>query len=403
VRKNIASQHVAFQMISTTDGSDVTTGTPAVYYTIDGGTQATGTGAKVHEGNGQWSYVLGAAGESNGTHVAFTMVLTGAISQTVNVYPVSYDPTNATTLGLTNLDAAITSRLAPTTAGRTLGIDTSNRAFADVERWGNSNIATPAIAGVPDINVIRVGGTTTNVSAMATNANAILNSLQAATGTADSGTTLTMVDEARDEADTDYWVGSLIYFTSGNIAGQTRLITAFTAGSPATITFTPATTLPVVTNTYEIRPAAAGVTAGDISSGVWDLTTVGHITAGTFGAQLKTVLDSRMAEASINTTAGTVDTVATNTDMRGTDSAGVLTQVNAAIDTAIPELSVGAPVTTPTIRTGIMLGYMKLVNQFVVQTSTGSEAIEIYNAAGTKIASKLINDDGADFTEAKAV
>lgn len=90
MRKNVASQYVAFQMNSTTDGSAVTSGTPTVYYTIDGGTQGTGAGTATHEGNGQWSYAPAQA-ETNGNHVAFTMALSGAISQTVNVYPVSTD------------------------------------------------------------------------------------------------------------------------------------------------------------------------------------------------------------------------------------------------------------------------------------------------------------------------
>ena len=57
MRKNIASQVVSFQGIATSDGAPVTTGTPTVYYTIDGGTQGTGAGASTHEGQGQWSYV----------------------------------------------------------------------------------------------------------------------------------------------------------------------------------------------------------------------------------------------------------------------------------------------------------------------------------------------------------
>lgn len=103
MRKNVAGQHVAFQMVSVTDGSDVTSGAPTVYYTIDAGTQGTGGGASVHEGNGQWSYAPAQA-ETNGNHVAFTMVLSGAISQTVNVYPLATDlqttatPTVNTTL-----------------------------------------------------------------------------------------------------------------------------------------------------------------------------------------------------------------------------------------------------------------------------------------------------------------
>ena len=72
-------------------------------------------------------------------------------------------------------------------------------------------------------------------------------------GVADSGSTTTMVDAARTEADTDYWKGSLIRFLSGSIAGQTRLITGFTPGTD-TITFAPAATQAVGTNDYEILP-----------------------------------------------------------------------------------------------------------------------------------------------------
>lgn len=74
------------------------------------------------------------------------------------------------------------------------------------------------------------------------------------TGTSDSGTTTTMVDAARTEADTDYWKGSLIRFTSGTISGQTRRITGFTPATD-TITFAPPVTQAVGTQTYEILPS----------------------------------------------------------------------------------------------------------------------------------------------------
>ena len=102
MRKNVASQTIAFQMNSVSDGSPVTSGTPIVYYVIDGGTQATGTGTAAHEGNGCWSYAPVQA-ETNGAHVAFTMALSGAISQSVNVWPVAYDPGDVADLGLSAL------------------------------------------------------------------------------------------------------------------------------------------------------------------------------------------------------------------------------------------------------------------------------------------------------------
>ena len=101
--KNTASQSVCFQMISTSDGSSVTTGTPAVYVTGDAGTQASGGGTATHEGNGCWSYAPTQA-ETNYNHVAFTMTLSGAITQTVQTWPITLADFKAT--GFSTHDAA---------------------------------------------------------------------------------------------------------------------------------------------------------------------------------------------------------------------------------------------------------------------------------------------------------
>jgi len=97
-----------------------------------------------------------------------------------------------------------------------------------------------------------IGTGAIDADALAADAVTELRSL--ASGASDSGSTTTMVDAARTEADADYWKGCLILFTSGTIAGQVRLITGFTPASD-TITFTPATTQAVSTQTYEILPA----------------------------------------------------------------------------------------------------------------------------------------------------
>lgn len=94
MRKNVASQVVCAQLVSKTDGSDVTSGTTTVYVTGDGGTQTAGGGTVAHEGNGSWSYVPTQA-ETNYTHIAFTFVNTSAVSATVNVYTVGQDFTAA--------------------------------------------------------------------------------------------------------------------------------------------------------------------------------------------------------------------------------------------------------------------------------------------------------------------
>lgn len=79
-----------------------------------------------------------------------------------------------------------------------------------------------------------------------------LDKLVVASGTSDSGTTTTMVDAARTEAN-DYWIGSVLVFTSGALSGQARLITDFVASSD-TMTFYPAATQAVGTETYVILP-----------------------------------------------------------------------------------------------------------------------------------------------------
>lgn len=217
---------------------------------------------------------------------------------------------------------------------------------------GNFTIALSAAA-------VDLANSTDGLSALKT----LIDNAVSATGTADSGTTTTMVDAALTESDPDYWAGSWIRFTSGSISGQTRLIIAFTPASD-TVEFAPATTQPVGTNTYEILPAGAtGVdwgnvlrktTANDLLAtdiNVCDTTTTatnlttnndksgyqlsaagvddifdevlsGHVGAGTAGVvlndwldgnRLDVILDARMAEASINTTGGAVDTVTTLT------------------------------------------------------------------------------------------
>jgi hypothetical protein len=113
---------------------------------------------------------------------------------------------------------------------------------------GTGNVI-PTVTAVTTVN----GLAANTVTASAVAADAIAETRAITNGTSDSGTTTTMVDAARTEADTDYWKGQIIVFTSGTINGQARLITGFT---PDTTTFAPATTQAVGTQTYEIWPGA---------------------------------------------------------------------------------------------------------------------------------------------------
>lgn len=87
MRKNVAGQVIAAEMVSVDDGSAFT-GTVTVYITGDGGAQAIGTvgsGVCTHEGNGLHTYQP-SQGETNYTHLAFTFVGSGAVPVTIQVY-----------------------------------------------------------------------------------------------------------------------------------------------------------------------------------------------------------------------------------------------------------------------------------------------------------------------------
>lgn len=102
-----------------------------------------------------------------------------------------------------------------------------------------------------------------------------LDKLVSVSGTADSGSTTTMVDAARTEGDADYWKGQVIVFTSGTLAGQARIITDFNQ-STDTFTFSPATTQAVGTHTYVIVPHVSA----------WDDVLAEHLASGTTGNAL---------------------------------------------------------------------------------------------------------------------
>lgn len=81
-KKNTATE-LTFCLVSSTDGSAVTAGTTTCYYTLDGGTQATGNTA-THEGNGQWSVAIDAA-HINGDTAGFLMINSSAVPVNIHV------------------------------------------------------------------------------------------------------------------------------------------------------------------------------------------------------------------------------------------------------------------------------------------------------------------------------
>jgi len=173
-KKNTAVTGFIFHMVSSTDGSDITTGTPVGYYTLDGGVQtAIGDITPVHEGNGQWSVDL-LAGEMNGDLVGLVFVLAGAITAsftiktetklvgelvditaaTVNAQCdlalADYDgPTNAEMIARTLLSSDYFNPATDTVANVTL-VETTT-ANSDMRGTDGANTVVPNNAGITSI------------------------------------------------------------------------------------------------------------------------------------------------------------------------------------------------------------------------------------------------------------
>lgn len=83
MKKNTAITGFTFGLVSATDNSAITTGTPSGYYTLDGGSQGSISDTPTHEGNGQWSVDL-TSGETNGDVVGLLFTHASAINVSLN-------------------------------------------------------------------------------------------------------------------------------------------------------------------------------------------------------------------------------------------------------------------------------------------------------------------------------
>lgn len=189
-----------------------------------------------------------------------------------------------------------------------------------------------------------------------------LTALVLASGTADSGSTTTMVDAARTEADNDYWKGRLIVFTSGNIAGECVIVTDFVAATD-TFTFAPPTTQAVSTQTYVILPGisvwddtlaehlisgstGSALNAAGAAGDPWSTALPGAYGAGTAGLIVGTNLDATVSSRLAPTTAGrTLDVTATGAagvdwaNVEGQSTAVNLSATNIDVDQVVASVS----------------------------------------------------------------
>ncbi len=122
---------------------------------------------------------------------------------------------------------------------------------------------------------------------------------------------------------------------------------------------------------------------------------------GEVGINFDNIKQATGATTLTNITVPTVDTTTTNSDMRGTDAAGVNAEMVDVLSTDTQTLpGQGAPTVTPTIEEAIMYLYKQLRNK-ETQTAT---TYKLFADDGTTTDQQAsLSDDGTTFTKAELV
>jgi hypothetical protein len=299
----------------------------------------------------------------------------------------------------------------PTTSGRSIDVTTGGGVGID---WGNvenqSTAVTLSGTTVDELTTVGVGAivgvsfANGAIDAAALNADAVTEIRSVVSGTADDGSTTTVIDAARTEADADYWKGNFLLFTSGTIAGQCRLITAFDEGTD-TLTFAPATTQAVSTQTYEILPAARvdlQLWLGSVANALVS----GRVDASVGAMASNTVTAAALATDAVNEVRDSI--LSDSTPFAGGNinatisSRATPAQVNAEVldvltaDTFVEVSAVPAASSTILDKLNWLFG---LARNKILQTAT-TQTLRNDADDGT-IATAAVSDDGTTFTRAE--
>lgn len=438
-RKNIAYR-VTFPILDA-DG-DLVTGAAALdsEVSINGGTFADVTAEATEIATSSGVYFLDlTAAEMNGDTISIIVktTTTGAKTTVIVMYPeeVGDYRVNVEQFGGTTGTFAAgrpevnTSHVAGTTqTANDIGADV-DAILVDTGTTLDGRIPAALVAGRMDSSVgamatgviaaASFGAGAINAAAIATGAidadaialDAANEILGAISGTADSGTTTTLVDTERTEADTDYWAGALITFTSGTLNGQSRLVTAFNAATD-TLTFAPATTVAVLTHTYRLIPHArvdlhlwAGVVtnaliAGRVDANAQVVGDKGGYSIGTGGIVSGSFAAGAIDAAAIAANAIGASEIAAN----AIDADALATDAVNEIRDAIRDLAMVEPTAIPAVTATLrdtLSWLLVLSRNKVTQTSTTQTLRNDADAAS--IGTSTHSDDGTTHTRGEWV
>lgn len=220
VKQSSSSYALTFLMVDSSDHLTAKTGlSPTVTLSKAGGSFSACSGSVSEIGNG-WYKVAGNSTDSATLGpLALHATATGADPVDARYEVVAFDPQSATSLGLSNLDAAISSRLAPTSAGRTLDVSAGGEAGID---WAN--------IGSPTTTVDFSGST---IAAVSGAVGSVTGAVGSVTGAVGSVTGLTASDVGAIKTKTD----SLTFTVSGKVDANMLYVGGQTATAAAGVTF----------------------------------------------------------------------------------------------------------------------------------------------------------------------
>jgi hypothetical protein len=120
-------------------------------------------------------------------------------------------------------------------------------------------------------------------------------------GTAQAGAAGSITLQSGASATDDTYNGQVVYISSGTGAGQSRAISDYVGSTKVASVITNWATAPDNTSVYEVYPdditeITAAPTAAAVADAVWDESTSGHTTAGTFGEQVKNDIDAILVD-----------------------------------------------------------------------------------------------------------
>jgi hypothetical protein len=252
LKKNVASQVLTFDLVNATTGAALTGASVTTKVTLDG-TQGAGAGTVTELGTGQYKYVP-TQGETNGTSVGVSFTASNAVPVNLHCFTVATaDQTLAADMAssFTTVNASLT-----TIAGY---VDTE---VAAIKAKTDNLPADPADASDIAASFATVNATLATLPTAATMADAVYDEpiaghttagtygdklgahlkavLKAIVGVGSTTTAVVLnsttgIDGAAPSSTDDFYMGRVIVFTSGAMAGQATSISSYN-GTTKTLT-----------------------------------------------------------------------------------------------------------------------------------------------------------------------